>query len=70
MGTYELVPPCGFCGARYTGDLDRPHICKEVTFSTYVPPTATIPLGPPPRNRDAEAAGVHRILFGETLRGE
>lgn len=64
MGVYELVPPCGFCGARYTGDLDRPHICKEVTFGTPVLSTAAIPLGPPPRDRDAEAASVHQILFG------
>lgn len=67
MGTYELVPPCGFCGARYTGDLDYPHICKEVTYGTAVSPPNFIPLGPPPRDRDAEAAIIHKILFGEEL---
>jgi hypothetical protein len=48
-------PHCPFCGARYdagTFPYNWPHICKEVTYSTYVAATKAIPLDGPD-----EAAG-------------
>lgn len=66
MGVRELIPPCWYCGARYTGDLDDPHICKEVTFGTWVSPPDVIPFTerpePPGELREEDAAKVLAVF--------
>lgn len=62
MGVRELIPPCRRCGARYTGDLDDPHICKKLIFGTCVIPTAPIAFERPKSPEELREEGAAKVL--------